>query len=214
MVSLALWWRLSQGQWQKDRPVEPWRFRGNMFSEKDVLGPWETVVYGIHKVLLGCYNAALNIKPLHFMTWHTSVGSVLSRCWYISPFCCDTSLCSCDSRRVRFVPVEICASFSQRANPLLLDALRCGLYLIFGKVCDPLSAMAAQAFSGHMGSVCVAWLVVALCSRTEIRWAEPVISVMDFPSRSELDDGDRAGNVNTSSSSVYDHKVMRNNGVF
>ncbi len=35
-----------------------------------------------------------------------------------------------------------------------------------------------------------------------MRWADPVTRVMDFPSRSEPDDDDTAGNVNTSSSSV------------
>lgn len=131
----------------------------------------------------------------------TSEVLVLLICCSASPFCCDSSLCSCEFL-LFLVPAELCVSFSQRAKPLLFDALRCGLYLILGKVCDPLSATAAQPFSGQRGSVCVAWLVVALWSRTEMRWAEPVIRVMDFPSRSELDDGDTAGNVNTSSSSV------------
>lgn len=90
--------------------------------------------------------------------------------------------------------------FSQRAKPLFLDVFLWVLYFILGKVWEPPS-VAPQLWSGHRGSVCVAWLVVALCSRTEILWAEPVIRVMDWVSRAGPDVV-TAGNSNTSSSSL------------
>lgn len=87
--------------------------------------------------------------------------------------------------------------FSQRAKPLFLDVFLWVLYFILGKVWEPPS-VAPQLCSGHRGSVWVAWLVVALCRRTEILWAEPVIRVMDWVSRAGPADV-TAGNSNTSS---------------
>lgn len=90
--------------------------------------------------------------------------------------------------------------FSQRAKPLFLDVFLWVLYFILGKVWEPPS-VAPQVCSGHSGSVCVAWVVVALCRRTEILWAEPVIRVMVWVSRAGPADV-TAGNSKTSSSSL------------
>lgn len=125
--------------------------------------------------------------------------SVSFRC--MTPFTSGSSVCSCESLRPWPVPAVPWVSFCQRAKPLLLEALRCGLHLILGKVWEPASAAGPQPCSGHSGSVWVAWLVVVLWSRTEIRWAEPVTSVMDLPSKSEPEDELTVGNSNTSSSS-------------
>lgn len=127
---------------------------------------------------------------------------------------CVTLFCTCSTETSGFswestlLPVQCGAEpawyclplwFSQQAKPLFLDIFLWVLYFILGKVWAPLSA-ASQACSGHSGSVCVAWLMVALCRRTEILWAEPVIRVMDWVSRAGTA-GVTAGNSNTSSSS-------------
>lgn len=127
---------------------------------------------------------------------------------------CVTLFCTCSTETSGFswestlLPVQCGAEpawyclplwFSQQAKPLFLDIFLWVLYFILGKVWAPLSA-ASQACSGHSGSVWVAWLMVALCRRTEILWAEPVIRVMDWVSRAGTA-GVTAGNSNTSSSS-------------
>ncbi|TNN58336.1 hypothetical protein EYF80_031458 [Liparis tanakae] len=66
-------------------------------------------------------------------------------------------------------------------------------------VWEPPSA-APQLCSGHRGSVWLAWLAVVLCRRTEILWAEPVVTGMDRVSTAGSAEG-TAGNSNTSSSS-------------
>lgn len=138
LLQMRLW-----KQWRYSRSTRGMRHPSTLPKEASLLSRAPDRLQG---VLLG---------PIFRTSQLISDVPVLSLCCSVSPFCCDTSLCSCDSRRVRFVP-EICVSFSQRAKPLLLDGLRCGLYLILGKVCDPPSATAAQPFSGHSGSVCVA----------------------------------------------------------
>lgn len=72
-------------------------------------------------------------------------------------------------------------SFSHFAKPLFFPALPWNLDFILGKVWEPESFQPASCQSG---SVCVAWLVVALCSRTEIFREEPVTRVIALPSSS------------------------------
>lgn len=86
-------------------------------------------------------------------------------------------------------------SFSHFAKPLLFPALPWNLDFILGKVWEPESF---QPGSCQSGSVCVAWLVVALCSRTEIFREEPVTRVIALPSRSWCSAA-TLGNSNTSS---------------
>lgn len=86
-------------------------------------------------------------------------------------------------------------SFSHFANPLFFPALPWNLDFILGKVWDPESL---QPGSCHSGSVCVAWLVVARCSRTEIFREEPVTRVIALLSRSWCSVA-TLGNSNTSS---------------
>lgn len=86
-------------------------------------------------------------------------------------------------------------SFSHFANPLFFPALPWNLDFILGKVWDPESL---QPCSCHSGSVCVAWLVVARCSRTEIFREEPVTRVIALLSRSWCSAA-TLGNSNTSS---------------
>lgn len=86
-------------------------------------------------------------------------------------------------------------SFSHFANPLFFPALPWNLDFILGKVWDPESL---QPGSCHSGSVCVAWLVVARCSRTEIFREEPVTRVIALLSRSWCSAA-TLGNSNTSS---------------
>lgn len=88
---------------------------------------------------------------------------------------------------------------SQREKPLFLDVFLLVLYFILGKVWEP-PPVAPQLCSAHRGSVWVAWLVVALCKRTEIFWDDPVIRVMDWVSIAGCVDV-TDGNSNTSSSS-------------
>lgn len=103
-----------------------------------------------------------------------------------------------DSRLHRDETAWCCSFwFSHKAKPLFLEAFLWVLYFILGKVWEPPS-VAPQVCSGQRGSVCVAWLVVALCKRTEILWAEPVIRVMDWVSKAGPADV-TAGNSNTSS---------------
>lgn len=118
---------------------------------------------------------------------------------------------SCLSRRVSMplrscmccvasasISVSACTlglSFSHFAKPLLFPALPWNLDFILGKVWEPESF---QPGSCQSGSVCVAWLVVALCSRTEIFREEPVTRVIALPSRSWCSAA-TLGNSNTSS---------------
>lgn len=86
-------------------------------------------------------------------------------------------------------------SFSHFAKPLFFPALPLNLDFILGKVWEPESFQPASCQSG---SVCVAWLVVTLCSRTEIFREEPVTRVIALPSRSWCSAA-TLGNSNTSS---------------
>lgn len=86
-------------------------------------------------------------------------------------------------------------SFSHFAKPLFFPAFPWNLDFILGKVWEPESF---QPGSCQSGSVCVAWLVVTRCSRTEIFREEPVTRVIALPSRSWCSAA-TLGNSNTSS---------------